>query len=111
MEHIHWSDFEKVMIKTGTIISARSFPEARKPAYQLEIDFGSDGILKSSAQITHHYTTDELVGMQVVAVINFPPKQIGPFMSQCLVLGAVNADGSVVLLQTSKKTNNGLRIA
>ncbi|MBK6640721.1 MAG: tRNA-binding protein [Bacteroidetes bacterium] len=111
MQQIQWSDFEKVVIKTGTILTARLFPEARKPAYQLEIDFGADGILKSSAQITTHYTVDELVGMQIVAVVNLPPKQIGPFMSQCLVLGAINPEGSVVLLQPSKKTENGLRIA
>lgn len=111
MSEISWADFEKVEIRTGTIIAATDFPEARKPAYKLAIDFGELGIKKSSAQITAHYPKEALVGKQIVAVINFPPKQIGPFISECLVLGAIQADGSVVLLQTEREVNNGLRIA
>ena len=111
MDSITWQDFDKVEIRTGTIINAEPFPEARKPAYKLTIDFGTAGILKSSAQVTNHYSTSDLKGMQVVAVINFLPKQVANFISQCLVLGAVLDDGSVVLLQTERKTSNGLRIA
>lgn len=111
MSEISWADFEKVEIRTGTIIAATDFPEARKPAYKLAIDFGELGIKKSSAQITTHYPKEALVGKQIVAVVNFPPKQIGPFLSECLVLGAIQADGSVVLLQTEREVNNGLRIA
>ncbi len=99
-------------MRTGTIISAEVFAEARKPAYKLLIDFGAEiGVRRSSAQITAHYTAQELVGKHVVAVINFPPKQIGPLMSECLVLGAVQSDGSVVLLQPERSVANGLRIA
>ncbi len=111
MESINWSDFEKVEIRTGTILEARPFPEARKPAYQLVIDFGSLGIRKSSAQITHFYTPETLTGKQIVAVVNFPPKQIGPFMSECLVLGSVDNEGRVVLLEPGFSVSNGLRIA
>lgn len=111
MSDINWADFEKVEIRTGTIVAVSDFPEARKPAYKLGIDFGELGIKKSSAQITSHYRKEELVGKQVVAVVNFPPKQIGPFVSDCLVLGAIQADGSVILLQTEREVENGLRIA
>ncbi len=111
MNEISWSDFEKVEIRTGTIIAVADFPEARKPAYKLSIDFGPVGIRKSSAQITTHYRKEELIGKQVVAVVNFPVKQIGPFLSECLVLGAIQEDGSVILLQTERETANGLRIA
>jgi tRNA-binding protein len=111
MEQITWQDFEKVEIRTGTISGAELFPEAKKPAYKLTIDFGAYGVLKSSAQITLLYPPADLVGMQVVAVINFPPKQVANFISECLVLGAVQGDGSVVLLQTERHTPNGLRIA
>jgi len=111
MSELSWADFEKVEIRTGTIIAVSDFPEARKAAYKLGIDFGDLGIKKSSAQITSHYRKEELIGKQVVAVINFPPKQIGPFLSECLVLGAIQSDGSVVLLQTEREVNNGLRIA
>lgn len=107
---ISWNDFEKVEIRTGTIISATEFPNARKPAYQLTIDFGELGIKKSSAQITTHYTKEELPGKQIVAVVNFPVKQIANFFSECLVLGAVQGDGSVILLQTERKVINGLKI-
>ncbi len=106
------SDFQKLDIRTGTIKKAEIFLEARKPAYKLEIDFGKElGIKKSSAQITTHYAADELVGKQIVAVVNFPPKQIGPFMSECLVLGAVQADESVILIQPEAHVSNGLHIA
>jgi len=107
---ISWSDFEKIEIRTGTILSAEDFPEARKPAFKLTIDFGELGVLNSSAQITSLYKREELPGRQVVAVINFPVKQIGPFRSQCLVLGAYTADGDVVLLQPERKVDNGRRI-
>ncbi|QDK83011.1 tRNA-binding protein [Spirosoma sp. KCTC 42546] len=108
---ITWPEFEKVEIRTGTIVAAEAFPEARKPAYKLTIDFGDLGIKRTSAQLTNLYSVDELVGKQVVAVVNFPPKQIATFMSECLILGAVADDGSVTLLQTERPTQNGLRIA
>lgn len=109
---ITWSDFEKIDIRVGTIVAAQEFLKARKPAYQLSIDFGDElGIRRSSAQITTHYTPDGLVGMQVVAVLNFPAKQIANFVSQCLVLGVVGTDGAVVLLQPTQGVPNGLRIA
>jgi len=107
---ISWSDFEKLDIRTGTIINVSDFPNARKPAYQLDIDFGDLGILKSSAQITKHYTADELLNRQVVAIVNFPPKQIATFMSQCLVLGVYDENKDVILLQPGKPTGNGLKI-
>jgi tRNA-binding protein len=104
---ITWNDFEKVEIRTGTIITAVNFPTAKKPAYQLTIDFGEMGIKKSSAQITHHYSVDDLVGKQIVAVVNFPPKQIANFISECLVLGVYDEQKEVILLQPDKKTSNG----
>ncbi len=110
-EFITWSDFEKVEIRTGTILSAEDFPEARNPSYKLKIDFGVSGIKKTSAQITKLYSKEELIGKQVVAVVNFPPKQIANFMSECLVLGAVNDQKEVILLQPDKETENGQRIA
>lgn len=104
--------FEQLDIRTGTIIEARVFEKARKPAYQLVIDFGPEiGTKKSSAQITHFYQPETLVGMQVVALVNLPPRQIANFISECLVLGAVNTDGSVVLLQPQQPVANGLNIA
>jgi len=111
METISWSDFEKINIRVGTIIKAEVFPEARKAAYKLQIDFGDLGIKRSSAQITNLYSIEELTGKQIVAVVNFPPKQIGPFISECLVLGVVGYDGGVVLLEPNKKVPEGLRIA
>ncbi len=108
---LSWVDFEKVEMATGTIIAAEPFPQARKPAYKLTIDFGLKGIKRTSAQLTAHYQPADLVGKQVVAVINFPSKQIATFMSECLVLGAVAADGTVTLLTTERPTENGLRIA
>ncbi len=98
MKTIEWGDFEQVELRVGTIIAVDDFPEARKPAYKLTIEFGGDiGQLKSSAQITELYTKDVLLGRQIMAVVNFPQKQIGPFMSQCLVTGFANEDGAVVL--------------
>ena len=108
---ISWSDFEKLDIRVGTIINAFEFPEAKKPAFKLEIDFGeSIGILHSSAQITTLYSIDNLVSQQVIAVINFPPKKIAGFKSECLVLGIYTEEHSVVLLQPQQKVSNGLKI-
>ena len=108
---ISWSDFEKIEMRVGTIKQAEYFPEARNPSFKLQIDFGKDlGIKKSSAQITSLYSKEELIGKQVVAVVNFPKKQIGPFMSECLVLGAVDGT-NVTLLKSDKMVENGLRIS
>lgn len=108
---INWEDFEKVDMRIGTIISAETFPEARKPAYKLTIDFGAEiGIKKSSAQITALYLIEELIGRQVVGVVNFPPKQIGPFISECLVMGAYDEEGNVVLLQPERLIKPGSKI-
>jgi tRNA-binding protein len=107
---ITWEDFEKIEMRTGTIIAVADFPNARKPAYQLTIDFGEFGLKKSSAQITNLYTKEVLQGQQVIAVINFPPKQIGNFFSECLVLGVYNQQGAVVLLQPSIPVTNGCPI-
>ena len=106
-----WEEFEKTEMRVGTITEANDFPEARKPAYQLTIDFGAEiGIRKSSAQITKRYAKEELIGRQIIAVVNFPKKQIGKFMSECLVLGVVGQEGDVVLLAPDFKVENGLRI-
>ncbi|MBL0736876.1 tRNA-binding protein [Flavobacterium sp. GN10] len=106
-----WNEFERTDMRVGTIIEVNDFPEARKPAYQLTIDFGSEiGIRKSSAQITKRYQKEDLVNRQIVAVVNFPRKQIGKFMSECLVLGAVGEEGDVILLAPDFKIENGLRI-
>ena len=108
---LSWQDFEKVEMRIGTIIEVNDFPEARKSAYQLTIDFGNEiGIKKSSAQITKRYTKEDLVGKQIVAVVNFPKKQIGNFMSECLVLGSVGSENDSVLLSSDLKVENGLRI-
>jgi tRNA-binding protein len=109
-ELITWDDFEKVEICAGTIIEVADFPNARKPAYQLTIDFGAHGIKRSSAQITHHYKKDELTGKQIIAVINFPVKQIANFFSECLVLGVYDENKQVVLLTADKHIQNGGKI-
>ena len=107
---ISWEDFDKVEIRVGTILSADDFPAARKPAYQLSIDFGKMGIKKSSAQITSLYSKEELINKQVIAVVNFPVKQVANFFSECLVLGVYNEDNEVVLLQPTKAVENGCRV-
>ncbi|WP_293874277.1 MULTISPECIES: tRNA-binding protein [unclassified Sphingomonas] len=108
---IAFADFEAVDIRVGTIVAAEPFPEARKPAFKLRIDFGAAiGVKKSSAQITEHYTPDTLVGRQVAAVVNFAPRQIGPFMSEVLTLGFSDADGKVVLIGPSLPVPNGGRL-
>ncbi|MEI9809666.1 MAG: tRNA-binding protein [Bacteroidota bacterium] len=107
---ISWSDFEKIDIRTGTIIEVNDFPKARKPAYQLIIDFGELGILRSSAQVTVHYSKPELLNRQVIAVVNFPPKQIATFISECLVLGVYDENKDVILLQPGKPVANGMKI-
>lgn len=108
---ITWQDFEKVEMRVGTILEAEDFPEARNPAYRLKIDFGEFGIKKSSAQITKLYKKQELAGKQVIAVVNFPPKQVANFVSEVLVLGIVLPEKEVVLMQPERKVKNGYRIA
>lgn len=108
MESISWSDFEKIELRAGTVIEAKEFPEARKPAFQLKIDFGEAiGFKQSSAQITDLYSVEDLLGKQVICVTNFPPKKIGPFISECLVTGLYDADGSVILAVPDKAVING----
>ena len=107
---ISWNDFEKVDMRVGTIIDATDFANARKPAYQLTIDFGGLGVKKSSAQITALYGKESLIGRQVIAVVNFPVKQIANFFSECLVLGVYNENNEVVLLQPSLQVQNGCKI-
>jgi len=110
-EEITWQDFTKVDMRVGTIIEINDFPEARKPAYQLKIDFGKEiGVLKTSAQITKRYLKEDLLGKQTIAVINFPKKQIANFMSECLLLGAVNGD-EVTIIQPEAKIENGLKVS
>lgn len=107
---ISWEDFAKVDIRVGTIVTAIDFPNAKKPAYQLTIDFGELGSKKSSAQITALYQKENLIGKQVIAVVNFPPKQIANFFSECLVLGIYNQQKEVVLLQPALPVINGAKI-
>ncbi|KQN37929.1 tRNA-binding protein [Pedobacter sp. Leaf41] len=110
MEEITWDDFEKVDLRVGTVLEALEFPEARRPAYKLRVDFGELGIKTSSAQITKHYTLDELLGKQIVGVINFPKKQIGKFMSEFLVTGFADENGDIVLTAVDKKVPNGSKL-
>jgi len=110
METINWSDFEKVELRVGTILEAIDFPEAYKPAYKVRVDFGEFGVRWSSAQITKHYIKDELVGRQIVGVINFPKKQIANFMSEFLVTGFADENGDIVLNTIDKKVPNGSKL-
>lgn len=107
---VTWNDFEKIDIRVGTILEVSDFPKAKNPSYQINIDFGSLGIKKSAAQITTLYDKNDLIGRQVVAVINFPPRQIANFFSECLVLGVYTEENDVVLLQPDRKTENGGKI-
>ncbi len=107
-----WAEFERIDLRVGTIVAAEIFKEAKKPAIKMSIDFGDGlGIKKSSAQITHHYDPETLIGKQVAAVVNFPKKQIGPIMSECLVTGFTQADGSIILAIPDKPASNGSRLA
>ena len=110
MSTITWKDFEKVEIRVGTVLTAEMFPEARKPAYRLTVDFGPLGIKQTSAQITKRYDPSQLVGRQVLAVTNFPPKKIAGFKSEVLILGAVPGEGDVVLLSVDEGVENGVRV-
>ncbi|MET0462681.1 MAG: tRNA-binding protein [Chitinophagaceae bacterium] len=108
---ISWDDFEKVDMRAGTIIEVNDFPKAKRPAYKLKIDFGGElGIRQSSAQITTLYSKEELLNKQVIAVVNFPPKQIADFMSQCLVLGVYDENKNVILLQPAQPVSNGMKV-
>jgi tRNA-binding protein len=107
---ISWDDFEKIDMRCGTVIDVQDFPNAKKAAYQLTIDFGEQGIKKSSAQITVHYSKEDLLNKQVIAVVNFPVKQIANFFSECLVLGVYDENNNVVLLQPQRNVKNGSRI-
>ena len=112
METIAWSDFERVELRVGTIVSVEDFPEARKPAYKFRVDFGTEiGIKQSGAQVTALYKKEELVGRQIIGVINFPPKQIGPFISECLITGLYRNDGNVVLAVPDQQVPNGAKLA
>ena len=111
MANIEWQDFEKVELVTGTIVRAKPFPEAIKPAFIIEVDLGEKlGVKKSSAQITHHYSIGELIGKQVVCVTNFPPKQIGKIMSEVLITGFPDKNGQVILCTPDKRTPNGAKL-
>lgn len=111
MQQIQWKDFEKVELRVGTIVQVEDFPEAHKPAYRLRVDFGDEiGVKASSARITDLYEKDDLLGRQVLAVVNFPPKQIGPMMSECLVTGFYRDDGAVVLAVPDSDVPNGAKL-
>ncbi len=112
MDSITWHDFEKIQMRVGTIVSVEEFPEARKPAYKIKADFGPDiGLKQSSAQLTAHYTKQALMGRQIIGVINFPVKQIGPFLSEFLVTGLYRSDGTVVLAVPDQPVPEGARLA
>ena len=112
MDNLSWDEFERVDLRVGTIVAAEIFKEAIKPAIKMQIDFGEEiGIKKSSAQITDHYDPQTLIGIQVTAVVKFPDKQIGPFMSECLVTGFTQPDGSIILAIPDQKAVNGSRLA
>ncbi len=111
MEEITWSDFERVELRVGTVVHAEPFKEARTPAYKVHVDFGEEiGIKKSSAQITKLYSPEELIGRQVIAVVNFPPKQIGPIRSECLITGFHRSDGVVVIAVPEREIENGRKL-
>lgn len=110
MELISWHDFEKVELRVGTVLEVLDFPEARKPAYKLKVDFGEYGIRWSSAQITKHYTKEDLIGRQIIGVVNFPKKQIANFMSEFLVIGFADANGDIVLSTIDKPVPNGSKL-
>jgi len=110
METISWHDYEKVELRVGTIVEVEDFPKAKKPAFKLTVDYGEFGIKKSSAQLTKLYKKEDLIGRQVLGVINFPPKQIADFMSEALVTGIILAEGEVVLVSPERKVPNGLKL-
>lgn len=111
MSDLTWDEFQRVQLRAGTIIAVEEFPEARRPAWKLQVDFGEEiGVRKSSAQITDLYAAEDLIGKQVMGVVNFPPKQIGPIMSECLVTGFYREDGAVVLAVPDKEVHNGARL-
>jgi len=110
MQTITWTDFEKVELRAGTILQVLAFPEARKPAYKLQVDFGEFGLKWSSAQITKHYQPEDLLGRQIIGVINFPPKQIGKFMSEFLVTGFADENGDIVLASLERTVPNGQKL-
>ena len=110
MQELSWEEFEKVDMRVGTVLEVNDFPKARNPSYQLKLDFGELGIKNSSAQIVNLYSKEELIGKQIISVVNFPPKQIANFLSECLVLGIYNENKDVVLLSPDKKTRNGCKI-
>ena len=112
MKQINWNDFQDVELRVGTIIEVQNFPEAKTPAYKITADFGAEiGLKKSSAQVTTLYSKEELLNKQIIGVVNFPPKQIGPFMSEFLVTGFVQEDGAVILAVPDKKSTNGAKLA
>ena len=111
METISWKDFEKVELRVGTIVEVRDFPEAKKPAWLLRVDFGQEiGVRQSSAQLTAHYGKEDLLGRQVIGVVNFPPKQIGPHRSECLVTGFADENGAIVLAVPEREVPNGAKL-